>query len=311
MTDISRAAADPTSPAIELLTFLKRLARPGARLRISTSGAAIAAKTSKRQSGSQTTPVPPGLIQAARAAGYMMTIAALPGHAHEGPCEVLSPAGRAAVRTALIASAVPPDGRVPTSRRTQRRAGLADGISAQRPAERLTLVEQLGLRRDGHQQPLLHHTQVAAALRFAQDFNRGHMQARVTARWSAEAIPERRRRGAPGAGVELLDSISAAQARTRAALAGLGSSMANIAIDVCCYDRGLESIEADRHWPRGAARVALSLTLEQLGKHYGMIVEAHTRPAFTRKWGAHGYKPTTEPSDKARIETGLEDNNRD
>ena len=302
MTDASLPSAANIPTANALLLFLITLARTGARLRIATGGAVLAAKQSKGDNSSRTTPVPAGIVQAARAAGYLITIAALPGFAHEGPCEILSPAGRAAVRAALIAQTVRPTERRSMTGRSTRRAHLADGAAAQRPAERLTIVEQLGLRRDGRRQPLLTETQVAAALRFAQDFNRGHMQARVTARWSAEAIPERRRRGAPGAGVELAGSIASAQARTRAALAVLGGSMANIAIDVCCYDRGLESIEADRHWPRGTGRVALSLTLEHLARHYGMIPEPRTRTEATRQWGAHGYKPTARPPSGAGLE---------
>lgn len=292
MATASDSTAQNSTSATELLAFLIRLTRPGARLRISTDGAAIAAKPAQSDTSSRATPVAAGIVQAARAAGYVMTIAALPGYAGEGPCEVLSPAGRAAVRAALMARPVPPDSRRQKDGRVTRRDKFGDNAAAQRSPERLTLVEQLGLRRNARNQPLLHETQVAAALRFALDFNKGHMLPRVTARWSADAIPERRRRGAPGAGVELADSISAAQARARAALSVLSGSMADLAIDVCCYDRGLESIEAARHWPRGAARVVLGLTLERLAEHYGMVVKPSTRAAATRQWGEHGFKPS-------------------
>ena len=140
------------------------------------------------------------------------------------------------------------------------------------------LVEQLGARRDAQGQPLLSVEQVSAALRLANDFNLGQLQPRVTACWSQEGGSKQQRRGAPGTGSELPEIIVSAQSRWRVALNAIGGDLANVVIDVACLERGLEAVEAQRHWPSGAGRVVLKLALDRLVDHYG-IRQPASRPS--------------------------------
>ena len=181
---------------------------------------------------------------------------------------------------------------------------MSDAAPAPRPAvksntperrtERLSLVEQLGARRDARGVPLLSEMQIAAAQRFTRDFATGGLQPRVTARWSAEASSDQRRRGAPGAGVELSEAVAAAQARARKALAALGGSLADVVMDVCCFERGLEAIEAARHWPSRSGRIVLGIALDALAAHYGMSGKATGQSSATRHWAEADFKPTTD-----------------
>ena len=290
MTNAARPSPDNEPTAADLTAFLRRLGRPGARLRSLPTGPAIVSKAARRDAAPATSAVPAAIIVAARAAGYLLVETS---EGQSGPCEVLSPAGRSALRTALMAQPAEHQNRRRPASRGTRRATLATADTGQRAVERMTVVEQLGHRRDRHGQPLLSDIQVLAALRLAQDFAIGKMQPRVTARWSAEAVPDRRRRGAPGAGVELADATAAAQTRVRTALASLGGGLADIVFDVCCLERGLESLEADRDWPPRTARLFLCMALTNLAVHYGMDTTPRSSAAI-RQWGDDAFRPTAQ-----------------
>ena len=301
MRDNQGAETRTTGPSImDVASLLLRLGRPGAHLsgRPGDGGGILRQARPVRNSGLG---VNAPVLQAARAAGYLMPAAQVAGAA----CEVLSPAGREALRVLLMAPAkaggdhqasrpVPgPSGG--HQRRSQRLARSArPGQEGERRVERMTLVEQLAARKDARGRPLLNETQVAAALRLAQDFAIGHLQPRVTSRWTAEATTAPRRRGAPGAGIELGEAAAAAQARARRALAVLGGYLANIAVDVCCFERGLEAIAAQHHWPSGTARIVLGIALDELATHYGMIVPARRSGGVMQHWGDNNFRPSAE-----------------
>lgn len=278
---------DATSSAL-----LLRLGRPGARLTSLASGAGFINQPTGGRSEAEGVAVPAAVLQLARANGYLI--------ASTAGCEVLSSSGREALR-ALLMTQPAKRGERPgvrdrpgPQRRGDRRAAAGDAPVAKRATERMAVVEQLGSRRDSKGRPLLTEIQVAAALRLARDFSTGQLQPRITARWSAEAVSEKRRRGAPGVGVDLHEAAAAAQARARSALAAAGGDLANIAIDVCCFERGLEAIEAQRHWPPRSARIVLGLALDRLAEHYGMARETSNGVAATRRWNDIDFRPTAD-----------------
>ena len=237
-------------------------------------------------------------MRAARARGFLAVVEE--AASRDAAAEILSPAGRAALRDVLIAGAGPnvrrdaANGASRTRGAGRKRAEklAADfGAPPQRPLDRMSLVEQLRARKDSQGQPLLTDAQVAAAQRFAQDFAIGQMQPRVTARWAVDAMPEPRRRSAPGAGVEVAAATAAAQARVRKAMAHLGGEMAGLVLDVCCFEHGLEEIEAARHWPARSARIALRFALTALAMYYGLIVPPRDGVAPIRQWAELDFKP--------------------
>lgn len=85
------------------------------------------------------------------------------------------------------------------------------------------------------------------------------------------------------------------KSRLAAALDAAGSEFAGLLLDVCCFLKKLEVIEHERRWPRRAAKVVLSLTLDRLARHYGIAVEARG-PARgrTRAWRAPDARPTID-----------------
>jgi Domain of unknown function (DUF6456) len=259
--------SSPLNNAPNLAHFLLELGRPNAWLEQQSDGTAIV-----RSHRGGATPIARGVVVQARAFNYLVS-------AGEGR-DVLSNVGRSALRAALVndatrmgtrhgAAAARSGPRTATNRVLGRRpqVGRAPG--------RKMLVEQLGARRDAQGQPLLSIEQVSAALRLANDFNLGQLQPRVTARWSQEGGGKPQRRGAPDGGSELPEITASAQTRWRAALTAIGGDLANVVIDVTCLEQGLETVEAQRHWPSGAGRVVLKLALDRLVEHYGMRRHAH------------------------------------
>jgi hypothetical protein len=272
--------------------ILLRLGRPGARLRVEGDDATIVTPGSGAHFQ-----VSAAAVVALRADELLHRADALGNRAGE----TLSARGQTMLRQLLMADIGAKTTRLDRApqtltRRIQkpRRGRESQSATPERPIERRTVLEQLHLRKDARGIVLLTATQLSAGQRFATDFLLAQMQPRVTAQWGLEAGSERRRRGVPGAGLELPETIASAQARVRAALADLGGMLADMVLDVCAFDRGLEVIEAQRAWPARASRLVLQAALDRLALHYGMIIPVRTSRASVRQWGDGAHKPSAE-----------------
>jgi len=130
----------------------------------------------------------------------------------------------------------------------------------------------------------------AAALeageRLLADFTRGQLQPRITASW--EPRLSTRAKGAAGGSVDLNDSAMAARDRVSAAIDALGPELAGVTLDICCFQKGLETVERERQWPARSAKLMLRTALLVLARHYA---PPPPRPARTRHWGADGFRP--------------------
>ena len=148
-------------------------------------------------------------------------------------------------------------------------------------------------RKDASGRPLIDASQFNAGERLRADYERAQLMPRVTANWMA-AVAGKRRSGENGI-AELTESALAARRRVDAALAALEPEMANLAVDFCCFLKGLEQIERERRWPARSAKVVLKLTLAALARHYGLSARARgPGRAPLRHWGAEGYRPELE-----------------
>ncbi len=131
-----------------------------------------------------------------------------------------------------------------------------------------------------------------AAERLAEDFQTGQMVPRVTSNWDRAALGALPDGGHPsGRGVDVSERISSAQERVRRALGDAGPEFADVLIELCCLETGVEAFETKRGWPRRSAKLVLGLALERLARHYG-IVGSGPRHGRTQRWGERNYRPT-------------------
>lgn len=109
---------------------------------------------------------------------------------------------------------------------------------------------------------------IAAGERLAADFQFAGLQPRVTASW--EPRLDTGAGGVRGAQADLSDHVADARARVNRAAAALGPELAGIALDVCCFSKGLERVEQERNWPARSAKLMLRTALMALARHYGI-----------------------------------------
>ncbi len=137
--------------------------------------------------------------------------------------------------------------------------------------------------------PFLTGIEYEAGERLRSDYTRGRIMPRLGANWIASVASVRR--GGPGGGAELTDAALAARQRVENALAAVGPELSGVLIDVCCFLKGLEQVEAERGWPVRSAKIVLKTALAALARHYAPPRPAHHgRPLL--HWGAEGYRPT-------------------
>jgi len=124
------------------------------------------------------------------------------------------------------------------------------------------------------------------AVRFAvgEKLRRDYTLAQLTPRMGVDLSAPVVSGGARGSGADMVSDIAvAARQRFTRAMAAAGPGLADLAFEVCCDLKSLESAESQRQWCRGAAKVVLLLALDRLAAHYGLTVTALPRGAI-RAW---------------------------
>jgi hypothetical protein len=129
-----------------------------------------------------------------------------------------------------------------------------------------------------------------AGERLRLDFTKGGMMPSVTSNWRDMASSGG---GGRGGRADMTDAALAARDRVNAALRALDPELAGVAIDVCCFLKGLETVESDRQWPQRSAKVVLKMALRALARHYGIASEAVGDAGRGRlqHWGSADYRP--------------------
>jgi len=152
-------------------------------------------------------------------------------------------------------------------------------------------VATLARRTDKDGAPLLAPHAVAGAERLRRDFEIAGLQPRVTSNWSASIASGRR--GDRGGAADLTDMALGARRRFEAAMRSVGPELSGILIDVCCFLKGLETVERERRWPARSAKLVLRIALDALARHYGLMATASGRAGSdgVRHWGAEDYRP--------------------
>lgn len=113
----------------------------------------------------------------------------------------------------------------------------------------------------------LNDRQVAAGERLRNDFERAALTPRVTAAWSGVPVGRGRR---AHRGEDPADAQIAARQRFNTAVSALGPRLSDVAVRVCCFLDGLESVERRQGWPQRSGKVVLQIALDGLADHYGL-----------------------------------------
>ena len=127
---------------------------------------------------------------------------------------------------------------------------------------------------------------LVAGERLLSDFTRAQLQPRITASW--EPRLSGRGKGDRGGQAEIADTAIAARERFSRALDAMGPELAGVAVDVCCFSKGLEVVERERQWPVRSAKLMLRTALLALVRHYAPPPRAERR---SHRWGADGFRP--------------------
>lgn len=144
--------------------------------------------------------------------------------------------------------------------------------------------------RDGR--PFLSSAELAAGERLRSDFTRGQVMPRLGANWEA-AVSGGRRSGGAGGQAELTETALSARLRVERALNEVGPELSGVLIDICCFLKGLETVEAERLWPVRSAKIILKAALGALARHYDPEPGRRVAGRGTiLHWGSEDYRPT-------------------
>ncbi|WEZ84010.1 DUF6456 domain-containing protein [Rhizobium sp. 32-5/1] len=124
-----------------------------------------------------------------------------------------------------------------------------------------------------------------AGLRLHADFTRAQLQPQLTMRY--EPRLSTKTKGMAGGTGDLCDSAISARGRVRAAVEAIGPELSGVALDVCCFEKGLETVERERQWPVRSAKLMLRAALMALARHYAPPPSRSRMSAC----GAEGYRP--------------------
>jgi hypothetical protein len=141
--------------------------------------------------------------------------------------------------------------------------------------------------RDRNGASFLPEEAIAAGERLLADFTRAQLQPRVTASWEPRLAS--RGKGQAGGQAEIAESAMAARDRFARAVEAMGPELAGVAVDVCCFSKGLELVERERQWPVRSAKLMLRAALLALARHYAP--PAPERRRRRHHWGVEDYRP--------------------
>lgn len=160
--------------------------------------------------------------------------------------------------------------------------------AAGRQAVKVNLAESplahIGRLKEKSGRPFLPPEAVDAGQRLHRDFTRAQLQPRMTMSYA----PRLSTRTKGGGGGEIADSALTARTRVARAMEAIGPELCGVAIDVCGFEKGLETVERERQWPARSAKLLLRAALMALARHYAPPPAQKPR---THAWGAEGFRP--------------------
>lgn len=149
-------------------------------------------------------------------------------------------------------------------------------------------LASLARLKDRNGEPFLPKAALAAGEHLHADFTRAQLQPRITASWQPRLSG--RSKGERGGMADLADSAIAARIAVNRAIEAMGPELSGAALDICCFMKGLETVERERQWPVRSAKLMLRTALLALARHYN----PPRRAARMQHWGEEGYRPEME-----------------
>ena len=137
--------------------------------------------------------------------------------------------------------------------------------------------------------PFLGQSEFEAGERLRADYARGTLMPRLGMNWQSPVASGRR--GTGGGIADLTDSALAARLRVERALEAIGPELSGVLVDICCFLKGLEQVEAERGWPVRSAKIVLKSALSALARHYDPRSGRAARTGAILQWGAEDYRP--------------------
>jgi hypothetical protein len=133
----------------------------------------------------------------------------------------------------------------------------------------------------------LSRAEFEAGERLRSDYTRGRIMQRLGANWEASAASGRR--GDANGIADLTDAALAARQRVDQALKAVGPELSGLLVDICCFLKGLETVERERVWPARSAKMLLKTALGMLARHYHPAGKARGHTVL--HWGTEDYRP--------------------
>lgn len=191
---------------------------------------------------------------------------------------------RAFLRRALLA---PEEAFQEQHRDSESRTVSVDGV---RQAVRVNPLESplgaIARLKEKSGQAFLPPEAIAAGERLHADFTRAQLQPRLTMAY--EPRLSSKTKGRSGSVADLSDTALAARQRVGRAMEAIGPELCGVALDVCCFQKGLEIVERERQWPARSAKLMLRTALMALARHYA---PPRAAPRQHHAWGGEGYRP--------------------
>ncbi len=148
----------------------------------------------------------------------------------------------------------------------ERDINLNGGIHTVTVNHNESVLTRLRRRKASNGKPWLDDEHVEAGERLRRDFTMGQLMQKVTSSWDAAIGSTKSGRGGKA---DLSDSAIDARDRMDNALMAVGPELGSVLTDVCCFLKGLETVERERRWPPRSAKLMLRTGLDLLSRHYG------------------------------------------
>ncbi|WP_457301436.1 DUF6456 domain-containing protein [Phyllobacterium sp. P5_D12] len=140
-------------------------------------------------------------------------------------------------------------------------------------------------RKDTKGLPLIDDEAFKAGERLRSDFTLGNLVPSIGVNWDVTGSGSR----ANGV-LEITDAALAARQRVERPLEAVGPELSGALIDVCCFLKGLETVERERQWPVRSAKLILKTALAVLDRHYHPPALARRKMRIIH-WGTEDYRP--------------------